>query len=80
MMTTPDVVLNTKDWHADDLHSVHSPDPDAALLPAAQSSHDADPNTLLYLPSTQPAHGPPSGPVKPTVHQHAVTMVLPNGE
>ena len=55
MMTTPDVVLNTKDWHADDPQSVHSPDPDAALLPAAQSSHDADPNTLLYLPYTQPA-------------------------
>ena len=61
--------------------STHIVDPDnSAYLPAAQSSHDADPNTLLYLPSTQPAHGPPSGPVKPTVHQHAVTMVLPNSE
>ena len=64
MMTTPDVVLNTKDWHADDPQSVHSPDPDAALC----------------LPAAHPTHGPPSGPLKPALHRHAAAVALADAE
>jgi hypothetical protein len=54
-------------WHAWHVVAVVAP---AAVeyVPAPQSVHPALPAIILYFPATQAAHGPPSAPVKPTLH------------
>ncbi len=52
----------------------------AENVPAAQSVHAAVPVMILYLPATQVVHGPPSGPVNPTLHIQAVRATLDIGE
>ncbi len=52
-------------------------------VPAPQSVHAALPVIFLCFPATQATHGPPSGPVKPTLQPadtHAVTLELPAAE
>jgi hypothetical protein len=52
-------------------------------VPVPQSTHAALPVTFLCFPATQATHGPPSGPVKPTLQPadtHAVTLELPAAE
>ena len=49
-------------------------------LPCTHSVHGADPDAALNLPAAHLAHGPPSGPVKPLLHKHAVARELPDGE
>ena len=49
-------------------------------MPAAQSTHAADPVTVLYFPVAQKVHGPPSGPVHPALQVHAVKLLLPVGD
>ena len=49
-------------------------------MPAAQSSHAADPVTVLYFPVVQKVHGPPSGPAQPALQVHAVKALLPAGD
>jgi hypothetical protein len=49
-------------------------------VPVKQSVHAVLPITVLYFPATHAAHGPPSGPVEPTLQPadtHAVTLELP---
>ena len=50
------------------------------LLPAGQAMHSAEPVWLLYLPTVQLVHGPPSGPLEPALHVHALLLALPEGE
>ena len=45
-----------------------------------QLEHGAEPEALLYLPTVQLVHGPPSGPLEPALHVHALLLVLPEGE
>ena len=49
-------------------------------LPASQSVHSALPVPALNLPAIQSTHAPPSGPVEPALHTHAVAVVLAAGE
>ena len=49
-------------------------------LPLRQRAQDAEPEELLYLPTVQLVHGPPSGPLEPALHVHALLLVLPEGE
>ena len=49
-------------------------------LPARQFVHAAFPMTSLYFPATQPAHGPPLGPVNPVLQRQAVCAALEAGE
>jgi hypothetical protein len=43
---------------------------------AEQFRHTDVPVTVLYLPGTHSAHGPPFGPLAPVLHVHAVTAEL----
>jgi hypothetical protein len=52
----------------------------AEYVPARQSVHGALPVSILYLPAAHDVHVPPSGPVKPTLHEQAVAAVLGLGE
>jgi len=47
---------------------------------AEQLVHTAVPVTLLYLPGTHNAHGPPLGPLAPVLQIHDVTTELPATE
>ena len=47
---------------------------------AEQFVHTAVPETVLYLPGTHKAHGPPLGPLAPALHTHDVTTELPATE
>jgi len=44
---------------------------------AEQLVHTAVPETVLYLPGTHKAHGPPLGPLAPVLQIHDVTTELP---
>ena len=78
--------------HADDVAAVvveyfplvqseQANDPGNELYPpAGQSAHSADPNEALCLPAEQITHSPPSGPLKPALHRHAVAEPLPGDE
>jgi hypothetical protein len=49
-------------------------------VPVKQSVHPALPVTFLCFPATQATHGPPSGPLNPTLHAtetHAFTLEPP---
>ena len=59
------------------VHAASSAAPAGADEPRPQSVHAADPDPALYLPIAQAAHTPPSGPVYPALHRHAVMVVLP---
>ena len=48
-------------------------------VPAAQSEQVAVPVNVLYFPASHAVHVPPSGPVDPALHVHAVKEVLPTG-
>ena len=52
----------------------------AEYVPAPQSVHPALPAIILYFPATQAAHGPPSAPVKPTLHVQLPAAELAFGE
>ena len=47
---------------------------------AEQFVHTAVPETVLYLPGTHKAHGPPFGPLAPALHVHDVIKELPTTE
>ena len=47
---------------------------------AEQFVHTAVPETVLYLPGTHKAHGPPLGPLAPALHTHDVIKELPATE
>ena len=47
---------------------------------AEQFVHTAVPVTVLYLPGTHSAHGPPFAPLAPALHVHAVIRELPATE
>ena len=49
-------------------------------VPDPQSVHTAEPVALLYFPAAQPVHGPPLGPVYPSLHVQAERSVLVTGE
>ena len=49
-------------------------------VPARQFVHTALPVAILYFPATQAVHGPPFGPVKPTLHVQAARAALEIGE
>jgi hypothetical protein len=49
-------------------------------VPARQFVHTALPVAILYVPATQAVHGPPFGPVKPTLHVQAARAALEIGE
>lgn len=49
-------------------------------LPASQLVQDASPGTVLNLPATHSVHTPPSAPVYPALHLHAVGTELPLGD
>ena len=44
---------------------------------AVQLRHAKAPDSSLYLPNSHAVHGPPSSPVYPGLHRHALTDVLP---
>ena len=58
----------------------------AELLPGGESdpvghvTHPPSPLPSLYLPAAHASHAPPSGPVKPAMHLHSVTLALPSPE
>ena len=54
--------------------------PEAEVVPEGQLEQEAEPEELLYLPAVQLVHGPPSGPLEPALHLHALLLVLPEGE
>ena len=64
-------------------HAKHVEIADAPVVgenvPTGQTVQDAEPMASLYLPAEHGTQVPlsPSGPVKPTLHLHALTMVLP---
>lgn len=47
----------------------------ATYVPAEQLVHSTLPVTALYFPATHAAHGPPLGPVYPTLHVQFVDTV-----
>ena len=69
---------------APDTHAMHVLAVVAAVvfeyLAGSQFVHSADPDAALCLPAAHPSHGPPSGPLKPALHRHAVPAVLPDAE
>ena len=42
--------------------------------------HATGPETILYLPSANAVHGPPSGPLYPALHEQSARVSLPAGE
>ena len=52
----------------------------AEYLSAAQSVQTALPVVVLYLPATHAVHGPPLGPVNPTLQVQAMRVKLAIGE
>jgi len=60
-----------KHWHALASVCIVSKCPELAR----QVAHGAEPLVLLYWLAWQAVHGPPSAPVKPWKHLHAVTCV-----
>ena len=49
----------------------------AEYVPAPQSVQTALPVAILYFPATHATHGPPLGPVNPTLHVQLVDTVQP---
>ena len=66
--------------HVEQLFVLWFPHDTAEYVPAAQSTHAADPVAVLYFPVAQKVHGPPSGPVHPALQVHAVKLLLPAGD
>ena len=58
----------------------HADEGSTGLLPDGQLEQEAEPEKLLYLPTVQLVHGPPSGPLEPALHVHALLLALPEGE
>ena len=54
--------------------------PSAETESLGQLEQVAAPTDSLYLPTVQLVHGPPSGPLEPALHVHALLLVLPEGE
>ena len=54
--------------------------PSAETESLGQLEQEAEPEELLYVPAVQLVHGPPSGPLAPALHVHALLLVLPEGE
>ena len=54
--------------------------PSAEMESLGQLEQEAEPEELLYVPAVQLVHGPPSGPLEPALHLHALLLVLPEGE
>ena len=49
-------------------------------LPGTHAVHSADPGSALCVPAAHNTHVPPSGPVEPALHAHAVSSELPVSE
>ena len=56
--------------------------PSGEMESLGQLEQEAEPEALLYVPAVQSStvHGPPSGPLEPALHLHALLLVLPEGE
>ena len=54
--------------------------PAAEYLACTHASHAALPDAALYVPATQAVHGPPFGPVNPTLQVQEVSELLPLGD
>ena len=54
--------------------------PSAETESLGQLEQVAAPTDSLYLPAVQLVHGPPSGPLEPALHVHALLLALPEGE
>ena len=52
---------------------------ESEYLPDEQLEQVAEPTDALYLPAVQLVHEPPSGPLKPALHLHALMLVLEEG-
>ena len=61
-------------------HAVHTETPLAEYVFAAHTSHAAVPDAFLNLPASHAGHGPPFGPVYPTLQEQDVTIMLPADE
>ena len=59
---------------------------EGAVLPSTETEllgqleQVAEPTDALYVPTVQLVHGPPSGPLEPALHVHALLLALPEGE
>jgi hypothetical protein len=62
-----------------DGHDVHV-EVDEEYFPAPQFVHKAFPVAVLYLPASQFAQFPPSGPVDPALHLQLANVPLAAGE
>ncbi len=65
--------------HATQVVDIVAPDV-VEYVAAAQSVHVTLPVLILYLPGTHAEQTPPSGPVKPTLHEQATRTELDIGE
>ncbi len=65
--------FKVQSWHVADEVAAVAP----LYLCSGQTSHPAGPIAALNCPATQFAHGPPLGPVNPSLHWHAVFTLLP---
>ena len=54
--------------------------PATEYLASTHASQAALPVTALYVPATQAVHGPPFGPVNPTLQVQEVSELLPLGD
>ena len=54
--------------------------PSGEMESLGQLEQEAEPEALLYVPAVQLVHGPPSGPLEPALHLHALLLALPEGE
>ena len=62
-------------------HTLHTLEPAmGANLPTMHAMHTPCPNPSLNFPAAHASHAPPSGPVKPAMHLHSVTLALPSPE
>jgi hypothetical protein len=77
MSSLPDDVRYVPAGHKAHVDSSSAPS-DAEYLPAGHSLHVSVPGELLYVPTPQAWHGPPSAPVYPALHRQVVLpAVLP---
>ena len=75
MSSLPEDVRYVPAGHKAHVDSSWAPS-DAEYLPAWHSLHAAVPGELLYVPTPQAWHGPPSAPVYPALHWHVVLPAL----
>lgn len=74
-LPAPDLEFASQRVHVAEASAAVSHDQESA----AQFVHDADPVVALYFPAAQAVHAPPF-PVYPSLHAHAETAPLKEGE